>query len=336
VLRKSLQATYRRLSERAPELYRIFYESSDLADAEDSLSGTRLLGVLERPFLGRLQSLVAEVAPDAIVCTHPLPAQALLAGGRGDASLPPVFLVITDYMAHGTWLVEGATGYFLPSELTRAALVARGMPAATLHVTGIPVKLGITEPASMEEMRRRHDLPIEGRVVTLFGGGIESRRVRLMIVRLLDSRTAGVLVVVAGRNRTLLDAIDDLADGPHLALRRLGYVAYVDDLVAASDLVITKPGGLIVSEVLARGTPLALVDPIPGQEEWNADFVAGAGAGIQLRMPEMVPPAVLALLEEPDRLAALARHARQVGRPRAALAIAAQVLASLGRPVPAA
>ena len=140
--------------------------------------------------------------------------------------------------------------------------------------------------------------------------------------------------MVAGRNRTLLDAIDDLADGPHIALRRLGYVDYVDDLVAASDLVITKPGGLIVSEVLARGTPLAIVDPIPGQEEWNADFVAGAGAGIQLRMPEMVPPAVLALLEEPDRLESLARHARQAGRPRAALEIADNVLATLQRPSP--
>ncbi|HJZ48788.1 MAG TPA: glycosyltransferase, partial [Roseiflexaceae bacterium] len=75
----------------------------------------------------------------------------------------------------------------------------------------------------------------------------------------------------------------DLHDGPSMRLLKLGRIDYVDDLVAASDLVITKSGGLIVSEILARGTPMVVIDPIPGQEEWNADFVAGSGAGLQLR-----------------------------------------------------
>ena len=149
VLRRTLTETYRRMSERAPGLYRIFYEASDRPSAEDSLSGKRLLGLLERPFLGKLDALVEEAAPEAIVCTHPMPAQALLRGGWGEAPLPPIFLVVTDYMAHSTWLVEGATGYFLPSDLTRAALVARGMPEVKLHVTGIPVKLSIAEPAPL-------------------------------------------------------------------------------------------------------------------------------------------------------------------------------------------
>jgi processive 1,2-diacylglycerol beta-glucosyltransferase len=103
----------------------------------------------------------------------------------------------------------------------------------------------------------------------------------------------------------------------------------VDDLVAASDLVITKSGGLIVSEVLARGTPMVIVDPIPGQEEWNADFVVGVGAGIQLRQPEAVPPAALYLLGQPERLAIMREQARRFGRPRAALDIAERVLGDL-------
>jgi processive 1,2-diacylglycerol beta-glucosyltransferase len=74
---------------------------------------------------------------------------------------------------------------------------------------------------------------------------------------------------------------------------------------------------------------MVIIDPLPGQEEWNADFVAAAGAGIQLRMPEMVPPAVLGLLAQPERLAAMSAHAWEVGRPRAALDIAERVLADL-------
>ena len=93
--------------------------------------------------------------------------------------------------------------------------------------------------------------------------------------------------------------------------------------------MISKAGGLIVSEVLARGTPLLLVDPIPGQEEWNADYVVSAGAGIQLRMVELVPLAVEWLLAQPERLALLLRCAHAIGRPRAALEIAEAILRDL-------
>jgi processive 1,2-diacylglycerol beta-glucosyltransferase len=84
---------------------------------------------------------------------------------------------------------------------------------------------------------------------------------------------------------------------------------------------------MISSEVLARGTPLIVVDPIPGQEEWNADWIALSGAGIQIRRPEMVPAAIRGLLDQPDRLRAMRTKAQRAGRPNAALEIAGHVLA---------
>src|SRR6185312_9041603 len=101
---------------------------------------------------------------------------------------------------------------------------------------------------------------------------------------------------------------------------------FVDDLIAASDLVITKAGGLIVSEVLARSTPMIIIDPIPGQEEWNADYITGAGAAVQLRMPEMVPTAVEFLLKQPTRIEAMGTQARLIGHPHAAMDIAEHTL----------
>jgi processive 1,2-diacylglycerol beta-glucosyltransferase len=150
-----------------------------------------------------------------------------------------------------------------------------------------------------------------------------------VIERLLQTSAPGLLVVVAGRSAELTASIADLRDGPSMRLRSLGRIDYVDDLVAASDLVVTKSGGLIVSEVLARGAPMIVIDPIPGQEEWNADFVAGSGAGLQLRQPESVPLTVRSLLAHPERLAMMRQHAARVGRPRAALDIAERILAEL-------
>jgi processive 1,2-diacylglycerol beta-glucosyltransferase len=175
-------------------------------------------------------------------------------------------------------------------------------------------------------VRKQHHLPLDSPVITLFGGGLNPRRVRFMVSNLLEHLESGVLIVAAGRSDDLLDTLSDLTDSPTVKLHKLGMIDYVDDLVVASDLIITKAGGLITSEILARGTPMLIVDPIPGQEEQNADVIAAAGAGIQLRLLEMVTPAVQYLLKHPDRLEEMRQSALEIGQPQAALNIANFIL----------
>jgi processive 1,2-diacylglycerol beta-glucosyltransferase len=329
LFRASMTNWYLWISQQAPHLYKMLYEATDLEELDDAIRGNRLLGMLEHAFLSQLEQLVKRLAPDAIVCTQQIPALVLQQLKRKSGLKQPLYLVITDFMVHSSWIISGVDGYFLPNELTCRILTARGLPQTILHVTGIPVRLEIAEPKSADAMRARCHLPCDGPLITLFGGGIEPRRVQQMIAQFVQSPTAGTLAVVAGRNATLAKTLADAHDGPHMRLRKLGRIDHVDDLVAASDLVITKAGGLMVSEVLARGTPMIIIDPIPGQEEWNADVVVAAGAGIQLRMPESVPPAVLYLLTQPERLLAMRAAARQFGRPRAAQEIVERVLAEL-------
>ncbi|MBX0330525.1 hypothetical protein K2Z83_22985 [Oscillochloris sp. ZM17-4] len=236
---------------------------------------------------------------------------------------------MTDFAAHSSWVHPSIDRYFLPSAITAQLLVRLGVPADLLEVTGIPVRAEIAAPKAPAAMRARHGLPPDGPVISLFGAGIEPQRVRLMVEGLLGLDAPLTLVTVTGRSAELAQHLDGLAGHGQVRLVRLGQMAYVDDLVAASDLVITKAGGLIVSEVLARHTPLLIIDPIPGQEEWNADMVAAAGAGTQLRMPEMVPIAVQALLAQPARLALMRQRAAAVGHPHAAAAIARRLLADL-------
>ncbi|GAB4373558.1 MAG: UDP-N-acetylglucosamine--LPS N-acetylglucosamine transferase [Elainellaceae cyanobacterium] len=327
LMRETLTRLYKRLSEQAPELYRVIYEGSDTDDIEESMNGNLTLAQLERPFYKRLEKLVKDSNPDIIICVQQIPSRILqLLDQKGE--LPqPHYVVITDVIAHSTWINYGVTGYFLPSELTADVLVERGVDRSLLHVTGIPVNLEISQPKHQQEMRRRHDLPIDCPVITLFGGGLHRKRVRMMVTKLLESEFPAMLVVAAGRNQELTDALSDLTDGTQMKLRKLGMIDYVDDLVAASNLVITKSGGLITSEVLARGTPMIIIDPFPGQEEWNADAVAAYGAGIQLRLPEMVPPTVLHLLSQPEQLSFMRDRARLLGRPEAACNIAKRILA---------
>jgi processive 1,2-diacylglycerol beta-glucosyltransferase len=344
---------YLQLSGRAPSVWKALYEATDITDTEATLAANARRGRLGRPLFGRLTRFVREYAPDAIVCTHFLPLEILIRGGASGAQEagpgarssrsprsphssqgPPVSCVITDYMVHGLWLNEGVRRYFVASEPTRLALLERGVPEPRIEVSGIPVRPEIAETKSASEMRRKHGLPEAGPLLTLFGGGVEARRVRLIVERLLAGTEPATLAVVAGRNEALAQALAPLTDGPQVQLRRYERIDFVDDLVAASDLVITKPGGLIVSEVLARATPLIIIDPIAGHEEWNADFVAGSGAGIQLRYPDGVALAARYLVADEARLALMRRQAQRVGRPRAALDVAARVLEGLPTATP--
>ncbi|HVG98199.1 MAG TPA: hypothetical protein VNK05_14930 [Chloroflexota bacterium] len=329
---------YLQLSSRAPSVWKALYEATDNVDPAAILAANARRGRLGRPLFSRLLRFVRDYAPDAVVCTHFLPLELLLrrgAGGAGDGTAAPVYCVVTDFMVHGMWITDGVARYFVASEPTRLVMRERGVPDARVDVSGIPVRPEIAAPKAAAEMRRRHELPAGAPLVTLFGGGVESARLRLIVERLLAGPSPATVAVVAGRNESLAAALAPLADGPQVTLRRYGLIDFVDDLVAASDLVVTKPGGLIVSEVLARATPLLIIDPIAGHEEWNADFVAGSGAGMQLRYPDGVALAARYLLDDPDRLAMMRRQAQRVGRPRAALDIAARVLADLGLSPPA-
>lgn len=325
--RKTITAAYNDLSTRLQPLYTMVHSGINRADTAQALRSNRAMTTAGKPFLSRFIRHVRALAPDAIICTMQWPLHVLqaYAAERGI----PIYAVITDFSVQSTWLMEGVAGYFVASDLSRDVLIGRGMAPERIHVSGIPVPLAIAEPKEASAMRRRHALPADGAVVTVFGGGVAVERVRVMVERLLRLERPGVVVVVAGRNTDLTEALGDLGDGPQMGLRLLDFITYVDDLIAASDMVISKSGGLITSEILARGTPMLVIDPVPGQEEWNADFVAATGAGLQVRVPELAPLAVDMLLARPERLAMMRRQAAEAGRPRAAMAIAERVLAEL-------
>ncbi|HAN74269.1 MAG TPA: UDP-N-acetylglucosamine--LPS N-acetylglucosamine transferase [Planktothrix sp. UBA8407] len=329
IYRNTVTSIYKQLSEKAPQIYRAYYEGTDVEDLERSLELNIVTAKLERVFFKKLRHFIEKVNPDAIVCVQQIPSRLLQLLEEEERISKPHYVVITDVIAHSSWINKEVDGYYLPNDLTTDFLIKRGVDPAILHVTGIPIKLEVLESKSKLEMRQRYQLKTDKPVVTIFGGGLHYKRVRLMVSQLMDSLEIGTLIVAAGRNEQLLDSLTELDSTPEIELRKLGLIDYVDDLLVASDLVITKAGGLIVSEILARGTPMIIVDPFPGQEEWNADLVVAAGAGVQLKLPEMVAPCVKFLLNHSERLAQIQTAALELGEPRAALNIAENILSQI-------
>jgi processive 1,2-diacylglycerol beta-glucosyltransferase len=314
------------LTSHAPQIWGYFYTQTNIdPDVAKLINNVRKL--IESVGTNDLKDVLSAFRPDIIICTHFLPMELLVRLKRKDRLSQPIYCAITDHATHTFWTYTDIDGYFVGSEQTKRQLIERGVAAEKVRVTGIPVQPAIALPKDATAVRNKRGFPTDEPLITLFGGGIASERVRKIVEGMRQSGIKGTLVVIAGRNPTLIDALVDIEPEGDLRLRLMGFVTYVDDIIAASDLVITKAGGLIISEVLARGIPLVIFDPIPGHEEWNADFVVSNGAGVQLRMAQSVPATVAHLIHNPPLLGHMRTRAFAIARPHAAQDIATHMIA---------
>lgn len=329
IYRNSITQIYKQLSERIPTLYKAIYEGTDIEDVEESLDDNLSVARLEFLFFRKLEDLVTQMNPDVIISVQQIPSRLTQLLKQKNNLSTPHYVVVTDAIAHSSWLNHEINAYFLPSSIGVNMLIRRGANPELLHVTGIPIKLEVLRTKKKEEMRSLHQFHLEHSVIILFGGGLNTQRIKLIVTDLLASSIPLTVIITAGRNETLLDAIADLTSSENVKLVKLGSIDYVDDLIVASDLVISKAGGLITSEVLARGVPMIIIDPIPGQEEQNADVISASGAGIQIRLPEMVAPTVNYLLNFPERLEQMRQAAILSGQPNAAINIAEFILSDV-------
>lgn len=324
--RAAYAGSYLELTDHAPLVWGYFYtQAMDTGDLAELTNNIRRF--VERIGTNDLKDLLKQFHPDIIICTHFLPMELLVERKRRAHLLQPIYCVVTDHAAHTFWTYTDIDGYFVGSELVRTQLIERGVSPSIIHVTGIPIDPKIAEPKNPVTERMNLNLPTDQPIITLFGGGVAIERIRKIANGLLQSGIHGTLIVAAGRNHALCEALSDLQSSDTMELRLLGYVNYVDSLIASSDLVITKAGGLIMSEILARGVPIVVIDPILGHEEWNADFIVSNGAGIQLRMADSVPGTVRHLLQRPHLLEEMRESATAAARPHAAQEIAERVLA---------
>lgn len=310
---------YRELSENLPALWEYIYE---LADNNDNRFVNELRMLLDRMGVTQLDELVETFKPDMVICTHFLPLH-ILGWYKNQGKLNvPLYSVVTDYTGHVYWVHAAVDSYIVPSQKAADMLSERGVSPSIIKIVGIPVDPTIAEAKDAAPLRQKHQITREP-VVTFICSALHPDRVQQVIDGLFNEGMSGTLIVIAGRNPNLQDVLDKLQSTEQLHVRVLvGFIDYLDELLAASDLVISKAGGLIVSETLASGIPMVLIDPLRGQEEWNADYVVRVGAGVQARIIDMVSGIVQNVLADTERLELMQARARAAGSSDAAFTIA--------------
>ncbi len=315
---------YRHLINHAPAFWAYLYKKTDEAQRSDLSSTLRRL--IEQVSTKKLIKKIVEFNPDRIICTHFLPAELLareIAQGRLHC---PVWVQVTDFDLHSLWVHQHVSGYFAANHEVAFKLREHGVAAEAIHVTGIPVSPAFLE--NKNQLACRAELGLKPGLITalILSGGARIGTVAEIAERLLKNNPQLQVIAVAGNNPARLAELQQLARQYPDRLVPLGFSKCIENLMSASDLVITKPGGLTSSECLIKGLPMLLVDPIPGQEERNGDYLMERGGALKAHDIVALDYKIRQLCADPQRLAAMRDNLLKHARPDAAHQVLSIVL----------
>ncbi|WP_274649385.1 MGDG synthase family glycosyltransferase [Paenibacillus humicola] len=242
---------------------------------------------LHRIFYTHTLKVFDQLKPDLIVCTHPGPNAVVSRLKRLGLVDIPLYTLITDYDAHGTWTSSEVNKYLVSTPLVKRKLTDRGIPASRIEVTGIPVHPDFWHTHDKSEIQAKFGLkPIP--TVLIMGGGWGIMYSDDILEYMTRWRDRIQLIYCVGNNDKARERM--LADPAfqHPNIQVLGFTKEVSKLMDVSDLLITKPGGMTCTEGLSKGIPMLFYEPIPGQEEVNCEYFVEYGFGEMLTSTELV------------------------------------------------
>ena len=306
-----------------PDLYDVFFRV-----AGKNASGGVVRGAFAQVMVRTVGRVIRAYAPDLVIATHPFPeGAAALWRARHGASFTLAAL-LTDYALHAIWLVPGVDVYFVATEAMAEGMAARGFDTHMVHATGIPIAradYGLERSAAQTRAGLTKDLP----TILLMGGGLGLGGMDRTLAALERMERRLSILVVAGRNAVLEEHARTVARTSRHVIRVFSYTDEIPTLMCAADLLITKPGGLTISEAFAAGLPLLLHDPIPGPETENAVYATRRGAAVWLHPGEAMAPAVEEILAH--HISEMRRAAHDCARADAARHVAAILMEQLTR-----
>jgi processive 1,2-diacylglycerol beta-glucosyltransferase len=311
---------YLRMVRSAPQMLGALYRASDEPWKTDTL---RL--PMDRFNTRSLIKFIGEFAPDVTVCTHFMPAGIiahLIESGELNTRLS---IVVTDLDCHAMWLTRTFHRYFVALPETKAHLEVLGLPPSRIVVSGIPVSGEFSEIKDRAHLRAALHLHPTNPVILLSAGTFGTGPAQHVVARLRELRHDVEIVVVCGRSKELHEQVIGIVKGDR-RFKVLGYCDYMHDLMKVADLLIGKPGGLTTAEALVSGLPMAILSPIPGQEERNSDHLLEEGIAIRCNDLTTIVFKIERLLADPARLRAMRANALGYARPDAASTIVETLL----------
>ncbi len=302
-LKTTVIKTYDFLAKNAPDLWGFLYKKSNTKERARRFND--LTGLLKAINASKWFAALSAAHPDSIICTHALPAELIRLYKKKQPLTAPMSTVVTDYDIHEMWSATDADHFFVATEKMKWKLIESGHAGERVHVTGIPVDPMFFKPFDATACAATYNVSPRQPVLLVLSGGQGFMKLSEALQELFALSMPFSLIAIAGKNESLLKDIQKLIPPPHITYRPLGWVDDLPNLIRLSSAVISKPGGLTVSECRAAGKFLIAFHPIPGQEEANALFLLEEGCGTVAHQMSDVVYYAARELQHPRRIAPL-------------------------------
>jgi processive 1,2-diacylglycerol beta-glucosyltransferase len=330
VINRLTRFTYTKSVRNTPALYGYFYRVTDNLKLDNLMEKH-----LTKMGLEKILDFLAERSPRLVVATFPMAAGVISYIKRQGLLDIPLVTVITDNTAHSQWVHTETDLYLVGSEQVRRGLIYQGVPDHKIIVTGIPIDLKFSRTPPREALHAKFGLRPEIPVILVMTGAVGMLRGIPALCQVLDELPIPLQVlVITGKDKGLYQHLIEQRDKYNKPFKIYQFVDNVEEFMAVSNLLITKAGGLTISEALALGLPMLIYRPIPGQESENTRYLLDAEAALPVYDLKELKVKTRLVLTQKHFYEALRSGARAAGRPDAANMAAGIILSLLAGEYP--
>ena len=313
LLSKMVVNTYIEIIKITPAVYRYLYQRAE--ELDNSSEFNKLLNKL---LATKLKKLIIDFRPDIIICTHAFPCGVMSVLKNKTGIRIPIVGIITDFTVHNFWVHPNVDLYIVAADELKDHLVGKGIKPDNICVTGIPISPKFADKHDKLELREVLGLKPNLPTLMVMGGGLGFGPVGGIVKELSKISLPIQVIVIVGKNKTLRKKLEEIAGQLPFYLKVLGYVNNIHEIMEVSDLLITKPGGLTSSEALGKQLPMVIINPIPGQEEKNSDFLLRNKVALEVKNLSEIKVTLESLLANPSALDEMKANTKKLGKPNSA------------------
>jgi processive 1,2-diacylglycerol beta-glucosyltransferase len=294
-------------------IYKWWYYGTNKLNGKGIAQFSRYLG------RKRLQELIARHRPQFVISTFPLNSAPFLI--RKARYSIPTYTVITDYCAHPFWINPLIDHYFVAADIVKQGLMKHHVHEKRITVSGIPIGSEFYSPTDKAFLLNKYQITPRSRVVTVLAGAQGVLKNVKDLAQLLLKNPSLQVIVICGKNKSLYEKLLPLAIENPGSFRLFGYVDEIQEIFQISHCLITKPGGITITEAAAVQLPLIFYKPIPGQEAENAEYFSQKGAAVVCRTANEIYQNVQKLFEHNRHLNTMKQQLQDIHKGHSAKAI---------------
>lgn len=277
ILDKLIIGSYLKSLKLSPNIFGMIYNYSE-TDQNISTITNKVNELLSY----KIHPLIESFNPDIIISTHPFSTEMLSILKGKDLIDMPCVTIMTDYSSHNLWLHPNVDAYIVSNDTMTKEMLEKNVCEDVIFPYGIPVSPDFTTPHNKSTTLSSLDLNCDKDTLLLMGGSLGMGNILDVYNELISIPIDFQIIILAGKNDKLLSSLNELTCNSPKETRIIGFTKEVNKYMQACDLLITKPGGLTITEALVSGLPMAIFSPIPGQEEKNAEFLLKHNVAIDL------------------------------------------------------